>query len=277
MIQRVVAREIAAAVGNLKVLTPYIAISDGEIGEGCERNVELDENASITFQIHLDHSPIITIGKVLCALEDIAEGLGQTVYSVLKAAAWAGMGLFTFDYAVDSLPYLYGLEEDDEDELGDEDDEESDDRITKATLLANIPGWFVSPELKLTPEDVTRISNQTSIPQWAKTVLNATLQAADAWTKGAHKLGKFSYSDAEPAYHTAAIRFSEEDQMSRILDDYYDMCNQCSDHYTDAMHMEFVDLSDTHKFNQWWDGILDGCRLLKTVDALLDALSCQLT
>ena len=81
--------------------------------------------------------------------------------------------------------------------------------------------------------------------------------------------------DVEPVYPIAVVRFNEDDQVMRMYDDYIQDCSANQDNHTDMAHVEIVDLRDTVKFKQWWEGVVAGFRMVKAMDRLLFALTCQ--
>jgi PRTRC genetic system protein F len=284
VIKDVFAREIEAALGELQKVRLDVDLSDGIVEPHTEAQPEhtADEEQRIHFAMSVLEPKVLVIGETLAALEEIRSGLGQTVYAVLERVAQGSLGLFTFDYILEGQPWMYYLDEREDLEAGEVAEDNEDDpwegMPTRAELLEGTGvAWANNPRMLLTPRVIKRIRNQESTPEWARKILDMTLNAADAWVAGNGNLGDVQYWGVDAAYQLAVVRFSDDDELLRMYDDHINNCNQSSDSWTDNVHVELVDLRDTVKFQQWWEGVLAGCRLIHSIDALLDALTCQPT
>ena len=279
VIKKAVSRGIDEVLGEPTLFELSVDINDGEIQEYAEMREDHEAKpAGSRFHFTVDTGaiPTVFIGERILALEALCPGLGETVCAALQWAGYGSMLLFTFNHVFENIPFMYYFDERGEQgENGDDEDEDPnfEGLPTKETLLEGVPKWAGCPQLKLTPLQVEDIINKVSTPDWAKEVLRSTMALAEAYKDGAHKLGEFSYSEHEPVYTLAVIRFSSEDQMGMILDDFFNMANNCSDNYTQSSHLELVYQDDTEAFGEWWKGILDGFRLVKTIETLLLQLS----
>jgi PRTRC genetic system protein F len=279
VIKKAVSRGIDEVLGEPTLFELSVDINDGEIQEYAEMREDHEAKpAGSRFHFTVDTGaiPTVFIGERILALEALCPGLGETVCAALQWAGYGSMLLFTFNHVFESIPFMYYFDERGEQGENGEDEEEDpnvEGLPTKETLLEGVPKWAGCPQLKLTPLQVEDIINTVSTPDWAKEVLQSTLALAEAYKDGSHKLGEFSYSEHEPVYTLAVIRFSSEDQMGMILDDFFNMANSCSDNYTQSSHLELVYQDDTEAFGEWWKGILDGFRLVKTIETLLLQLS----
>jgi PRTRC genetic system protein F len=284
VIKKAVGRGIEEVLGKLSMMELSVDLNDGEVDEYWEdRDEHEGKPAASRFHFTVDVGAIPTayIGERILALEAMRPGLGETVYAVLQWAGYGSMLLFTFQHVFENHPYLYHLDEweDEETEEGDGDAEsesESESEFegmpSKRDLLEGLPQWVASPALKLTPAQFKRMIGQASTPEWAKEILRTTLAIADVWEDAANKLGEFTCRDQEPVYTLAVVRFNEQDMMGRILDDYFYMANSSSDSYTQSSHFELVYQDDTESFREWWKGILNGFKLVRHIDTLLHQL-----
>jgi PRTRC genetic system protein F len=279
VIKKAIGRGIDEVLGEPTLFELSVDINDGEVQEYAELREEHEARpAGSRFHFTVDTGaiPTVFIGERILALEALCPGLGETVCAALQWAGYGSMLLFTFNHVFESIPFMYYFDE--RGEQGENgDDEEEDPNFeglpTKETLLEGVPKWAGCPQLKLTPQQVEENINTVSTPDWAKEVLQSTLALAEAYKDGSHKLGEFSYSEHEPVYTLAVIRFSTEDQMGMILDDFFNMANNCSDNYTQSSHIELVYQDDTEAFGEWWKGILNGFKLVKSIETLLLQLS----
>jgi PRTRC genetic system protein F len=295
LIEGVFRDSLKDSIGNIRMTELGVGISDGADDynrtDGRFLTNEDDRpqvHECVRFGMEVTYMPMVCIGKHLQALEDIAAGLGETVYAVLTRSAWGGLGLFTINTVLEDIPYLYNLDEDgtddDDDDEPDEnaqtaascaegdDDDENHGLPTREQLREAMPPWAVHPKFKLTPDQLLAIAVRDDVPQWVRFALEHTVATAQAWDEGVGQIGNVDMYDAQPVYYQAGVRFSDDDAMQRAVDDYIEMANNCSDSYTPMVHLMEVDLRDTDKVRTWWNGMLKGCKLLHAIDQLLYVL-----
>lgn len=306
-VKRVFSREISSILGELHLLTVSVDIGDGMPRDFFEPTPDHDATVMerFAFEVGFYDLPFLVIGKVLADLEQIRKGLGETVFAALSKAGSDNFGIFSFDSVLEERGWMYYLDEreweekqkakkakkgpsrkpavaldDDEDEeYGDNVDDSEDDPYdgapTRAELLEGAGfTWANKPQLRLTPKQIQRFIKDSATPAWAREILSATLEVAELYPSGSKGLGRFDY-EVEPVYPIAVVRFNEEDQVMRMYDDYIQDCSDNQDHHTDMAHVEIVDLRDTANFKQWWEGVVAGFRMVKAMDRLLFALTCQ--
>lgn len=289
LLESVLKRTVKDTLGKTELTGFGIGLSDSEDGWYCvdgriddhideDKMPTDDEQARLFMSVH--NQPMVFVGKNLESLEAFEPGLGQTIYAVLEHAAWGGFGIFTINHVINDIGFLYGLEDGiDPEEEGDaphegtpEDDDE-DGPITVDLLKRNLPAWAGDAKLLLTPAQCLEVAQRADVPEWVSHVVNAAITAANAWKDGHGHLGFVDRYEQEPFHRQATVRFFEEDNIGRAIDDYEHMANQCSDSYIDLVHLMRVDLRDTEKVRKWWQGIENGCKLLHAVDQLLSVLS----
>jgi PRTRC genetic system protein F len=274
VIRRVVSRELAKATGKLELITIDANIAGGDLDSNVYEHDDTfaSEVERIQFSMDCLFMHVCVIGNAIDALEKLHPGLGQTMFSVLSNASYLSLGLFTIEHVYDNIPWAFGFEEDFEDG-GDEED----GYLTKEECLAGSPQWFASPQCVVDRPTVDQMCNHDSTPLWARDIMKASLEVADAYVTGKGRLGTLSGTDTEAAYSMAVIRYSETDQMERMHTDFINMASGCSDCYTEMLHYEVVNLTDVGQFSTWWEGVLSGCRLIGKIDTLMKALTCQPT
>jgi PRTRC genetic system protein F len=298
LIEGVFRDNLKDSIGEIRLTELGLGISDGadEYNRTDGRFTANEDDRPqvhecVRFGMEVTYMPMVCIGKHLQALEDIAAGLGETVYAVLTRSAWGGLGLFTINTVLKDIPYLYNLDEEGEQDESDGDDGPDEDAQTAAACMEGgddededcglptreqlreaMPSWAVHPKFKLTPDQLRDIATRKDVPQWVRFALEQTIATAQAWDDGVGQIGNVDLYDAGPVYYQAAVRFSDDDAMQRAVDDYIEMANNCSDSYTPMVHLMEVDLRDTDKVRKWWDGMLKGCKLLHAIDQLLYVL-----
>ncbi|NEX60108.1 PRTRC system protein F [Noviherbaspirillum galbum] len=288
LLESVLRRGVHSTLGSTELSNFLIGISDSqddyyEVDGRLDDHIDEDKMPTADEQVRLfmapQSMPTVFVGKKIAALEGIEPGLGQTVYAALEWAAWGGIGVFTISHVLHDIPYLYNLEDGDDIDL-DEDgegttdpNEDDDERITADVLKQGLPDWADKAKLLLTPAQCLKAIQRPDTPEWAKQVVHATLAAADVFKAGTGNLGFVDRYEQEPFFRQAIIRFSDEDQIGRAADDYENMANQCSDNYTDLVHLARVDLRDVGNVKKWWQGVFDGCKLIHAIDQLLLALN----
>lgn len=291
VIATVVRREMVHHLGSTQTFQLSTHISDGiamhyqDLDDPLSAGAMAEPEERIHFTMDIALSPWIIVGPKIEALEAIHKGLGETVYAILCAAAQGSLNLFTFNRLMWGPEDIYrfserrwhedyakrnGLATTLEDEL---DEEEAASLLSREEVMVNLPyNWFDEPQIRFSPRFMKTIRNRATTPTWAKDILDLCFSLADAYREGAGKLGSIAYQELEPAYSLAILRFSEDDAMQRAVDDFDQHLNSGSDYYSESAHIELVSLTDAADFKKWWDGMLAGCRLIKTIDAMLKAL-----
>lgn len=232
--------------------------------------------------------PWVVLEKRITELEQAHPGLGRTALHWFEMAASQLLPIFTPTVGryVAERAWWYGMDnqEDFEAEMesyhegcGEEDESAEDDSFGPDKFDASFPDWMFKPSKEGPPLlDAAQLQHLASegateeARQVAELVL-AISQRDDKTYRLPYVFGD-SPVQLDNAYHLAYLRWSRDDCLVQLVDDFMNEANQCSDCFTELLGADCVPL-DESGFQQWKTGIEAGFAVLKQLDALLPLIS----
>jgi PRTRC genetic system protein F len=222
------------------------------------------------------------IGERISFLEEMVPGLGQTVLAAVQFASARTFPLWTPDSIMDEAANFYWSGATTMDEwleemeinYGTEGDGWSrEDYLSPGQFCEGFPyPWIVAPSEALdvpTLEGLARGHADGKVRKVAQ--LAAEIQAMrKRWQQNepCPALPDCSEEDAYVVYRSATLRWSKEDLIPRVVDDYIQYCNENADGFTDSYSIGVMPMT-MEGFLQWKSDMEGGIGLYKLLDSLV--------
>lgn len=209
------------------------------------------------------------VKQKLEALEVSHPGLAHTVVSYAERASYRTVTMFSPQVAFAHAENLYwqGTDNDKDfleemKENGMEDEEE--DVFLPSQFISSFPEWFFKGECL--SRDALQVISQEQTD--AGSLSSAVLSIMDMVEQDV-RFPHFNLSTyTEQAYFSCYLGGDETDQLGRVLDDYYNYANECSDSFTDMFGLTSVPLAK-RPFLKWAAKMEKGFALYTQLDRLM--------
>lgn len=231
----------------------------------------------IGIEMRNEIGPVI-VGEKLKALESVASGFGQTVLDVVELAGARTTGCWSPRFVREVATYTHWCGATTQEEWLDELEMYGSDPEDVGFGPGEYDGYFEVPWaidrtqpldpfalVQLLEAEDERVAKTAELVLEAQCLLNEGAMFTSA-----------ELTDRETMYRGVWLRWDEDDPIPQVLDDYINYANQGADCYTTLCSV--WDVSTTKEgFAQWLKGYALGLKLYKTLDRLLELLSCDVT
>lgn len=281
-------RWLSVHAGGLKAFRFVVGISIGMPETGnCDLDESLAENMVTReggeyFHLSLAESwapegglDIFYLKERVEALERAAPGLGETTLWHLYDGLWKTLPAITPNSALDHARYAYWCGEEDEATVFEEYREAGEDPpeiLRKEDFDKIVPTWASSPKQRISLRQVKELSIEATerhvrqvaglLHEIGKTGKNTTLP--NFWSED------ISFYGLCPS--TSILRWSEEDDVLRILDDVYNAANQDGT-ALNLYGVSTLPFTDVPALKSWFRRMEKGLSLLRKLDALVSCIS----
>ena len=228
-----------------------------------------------------------TIGRGIEYLESQVTGLGQTTLAALEFACGRTFGAWTPCTGFETGSYIYWQGETTmeawleymEENYGPESDGgwSSEDYFSPVECQSCHPHpWVVNPKRIISPRRLRKLAVRHP-DKMVRDVSNLLQVICYNWSQlnngdNSPMLPSCELMEAEPVYRSVTLRWSEEDCIPRVIDDWINFANENGDGYTDAYGMWDVPLS-SDGFRKWKQSAEEGLHLYKQLDRLISLIA----
>lgn len=233
---------------------------------------------------HTNNEAELCVGEVMMRLESILPGLGETIYAAIEMASYRTVAAFTPNRAQYEAQCLYwqgcendaDLREELEANYGENWREEAEelDIYWPSQFVASFKVPWVLKAQARTPERKLKKLARRHPLAWVRKLCRLTLAMQALFSRNAMIEGPQQFLDAETVYPSVVLRWDEQDDLKRVIDDYTDRANECSDCYTDVVSVMEVPL-EKEDFMRWEQQTGRGLRLYQLLDAALAVVAEQ--
>lgn len=230
----------------------------------------------VTFDV-ANHDKVFRLEEKATALEALQPGLGQAALNVLTTSGYASTTFMTPALARNIAEYVYwagaSTQEEWRHEVGSyhDDEEEIDELFSPDDFDAEYPEW-VRDTKKPAGVPVYALAVDDSLPPEVQEVATILVEITALMEEGVHLSEPLH--EAEQVYHGTYFRWSDEDSMQRLLDDYVQCANESGEGFTTLAGLEMVGL-DQESFIAWKTRVEQAFRLMTLQDRLIDFLADQ--
>lgn len=224
------------------------------------------------------HDKVFRLEEKATALEALQPGLGQAALNVLTTSGYQSTTFMTPALARNIAEYVYwtgaSTQEEWRDEVGSfygDDEEEIDELFSPDDFDAEYPEWARGTK-KPAGVPVYALAVDGSQPLEVQEVATILVEITALMEEGVHLSEPLH--EAEQVYHGAYFRWSDEDSMQRLLDDYVQLANESGEGFTTLAGLETVGL-DQESFIAWKTRVEQAFRLMALQDRLIDFLADQ--
>lgn len=216
---------------GLTLYNPVIVLTDSLTDDGSSNDFDTGDN--ILFSFYSKSRPYLLVGEGSQEIENGYSGLGETLMYQIGRAVYATLDCATPQSCLDLAKYIYWQGEDDEmmvieEYLAEGENPEDVEIYRRSDYFNNLPEWAADPKQKLSPAQLRKIirTSEGLVCEAAKAALELSQQLIDGY-RGPY-FEEFIGDNIDPALF---VRWSEEDDVERIYDDYYYYATQseCTD------------------------------------------------
>lgn len=224
-------RFIEQESSGLALYNPAIVLTDSLSDDGSSNDFDAGDN--ILFSFYSKSREYLLIGESAESIENAYPGLGETLMYQIGRAVYATLDCATPQSCLDLAKYSYWQGEDDEkmvieECLAEGESPEDVEMYRRSDYFAKLPEWAADPKQKLSPAQLRKIIRTSDglACEAAKAALELSQQLIDGY-RGPY-FGEFIGDNIDPALF---VRWSEEDDVERVYDDYYYHATQsdCTD------------------------------------------------
>lgn len=257
---------------------------DGALQSAYESSAADEGEPLYLLLAHTNNEAELCVGDVMMRLESILPGLGETIYAAIECASYRTVSAFTPNRALYEGQCLYwqGCESDEDlrEELeanyGENWREEAEEQgiywPSQYRASFKVP-WVLAAKAQVPERKLKKLARRHPLA-WVRKLCRLTLAMQALSSRNAMIEGPQQFLDAETVYPSVVLRWDEQDDLKRVLDDYIERANECSDCYTDVVSVMEVPL-EKEDFMRWEQQTSPGLRLYQLLDAALDVVSEQ--
>jgi len=262
ILRRAFNRFIEQEGSHLALFSPRIVICDSPYGEGCESS-ESGEN--LLFCFYATSMESLYIGNAATRIEEACPGLGETLLYQIDRAVCATLYCVTPERCLDLARYVYWQGEEDERQVVEEllaegETPEEMEVYRRSDYLAHVPEWAAESKEKLPPDRLREIAwtGKGLVQKAAKAALDLSEQHVEGYRMPCFE--EFIGENVDPALY---VRWSENDDVGRVYDDYYEYSIQaeCTD-----MHGYIASELDKVSIGKALEDIRQFFRILRSLD-----------
>lgn len=233
---------------------------------------------------HSDNQAELCVGEVMTRLESILPGLGETIYAAIESASYRTVAAFTPNRALYEGQCLYWQGCENDADLRDELEEmygenwrneaEELDIYWPSQFAASFKApWILKAQARVSERRLKKLARRHPLA-WVRKLCRLTLAMQVLISRNATIEGPQQFMDAETVYPSVVLRWDEQDDLRRVIDDYIQRANECSDSYTDVVSVMEVPL-EKEDFMRWEQDTSRGLRLYQLLDAALAVVAEQ--
>ena len=224
------------------------------------------------------HDKVFRLEEKATALEALQPGLGHAALQALTASGHKSTTFMTPAHARNIAEHVYwygnSTQEEWREEVGflyEGEEVEIDDLFSPDDFDAEYPEWARGTK-KPAGVPVYALAVDDSLPPEIQEVATILVEITALMEEGVHLSEPIH--EAEQVYHGAYFRWSDEDSMQRLLDDYVQMANESGEGFTSMAGLEMVGL-DQESFIAWKTRVEQAFCLMTLQDRLIDFLADQ--
>lgn len=231
----------------------------------------------IGIEMRNEIGPVI-VGETLKTLESISPGFGQTVLDVIELAGARTTGCWSPRFVREAATYTHWCGATTQEEW-----------LEELEMYGNNPeevgfgpgefdryfevDWAIDAKQGLDPFALVQLleAEDERVAMTAELALEA-----QCLLKEGAMFTSAELTERESVYRGVWLRWDEDDPIAQVLDDYINFANQGADCYTTLCSVWEVETTK-EGFAKWLTGYAQGLKLYKTLDRLLELLSCDIT
>lgn len=280
LVRRGLERVEQSILGRLRhVEEPRLVVSTTIDGlEGYTNNEESDPG-HYWIGIELQNEVVgVSVGETLMALETITSGLGQTVLDTIEMAAVRTTGCWSPRFVREAATHTHWYGADTQEAWLEELEAYGSDPEDASFGPGEYDGyfkasWVIDRAQPLDPFALVQVL-ETEDERVAK-IVELVLEAQCLFNEDAAFPPSF-LTEREQVFRGTWVRWDDADPTAQVLDDFINYANQSSDCFTTLCSVWEVEAT-REGFAQWLSGYSQGLKLYKTLDRLLELLSCDVT
>lgn len=262
VLKRAFNRFVQEEGSDLALFSPLIVLADSVDSEFSDRE---ETGKQVLFCFYKDTMEWLYIGNGASRLEEVVPGLGETFLYHVGRAVYSTLHCVTPESCLDIAKYIYWQGEDDEREVIAEmeangEDPKDYDGYRKKDYFNHIPEWAASPANKLSPVQLANIAKEGNgiVREAAEIALALAEQLVDGYEPPSFE--EYVGGNIDPALFA---RWSEDDDVERVYDDYYQYMTQAE---CTEMHGYLSATPDKEGIGKALDNIRQFFRILKPLD-----------